>query len=206
MISRRNTMVSFLVVCAFALAATPDRTLAATPDGARDFIRVLSEEAVAVIADRSMGEEKRMRELRRLFVLGFDTRTIGRFVLGQHWRAANEEQRGEYLRLFENFVVQSYAQRLGDYAGQRLVIKSARAAGGGEDVFVASEIVRSSGPSLRVDWRVRPNGNGYKIVDVIVEGVSMLITQRDEFASVIRSSGGKLEGLLAALRRRTTAR
>lgn len=205
MISRRNTMVSFLVVCALALAAAPDRALAAPPDGARDFIEVLSNKAVAVIADRSMDEKKRMRELHRLFVFGFDTRTIGRFVLGQYWRAADEKQRGEYLRLYEDFVVRSYTQRLGEDAGERLVVKGVRVAGGGEDVFVASEIVRSSGPSLRIDWRVRPREKGYKIVDVVVEGVSMLITQRDEFASVIRSSGGKLEGLLVALRRRTTA-
>jgi phospholipid transport system substrate-binding protein len=205
MISRRKTILSFLIACALALSATPDRPLAAPSDGVREFIKVLSDEAVAVIADRSMDEKKRMRELHRLFVLGFDTRTIGRFVLGRHWRAANENQRGEYLRLFEDFVVRSYAHRLGEYAGERLVVKGVRVAGGGDDFFVSSEIVRSSGPALRVDWRVRPRDKGYKIVDVIVEGVSMLITQRDEFASVIRSSGGDLEGLLVALRRRTTA-
>jgi phospholipid transport system substrate-binding protein len=198
-------IASVLVFGTLTITGAPDRALAAAPEAARDFIMILSEDAVSVIADPSMDKEKRLRELHRLFVQGFDTRTIGRFVLGPHWRAASEQQLNEYVRLFEAFVVQSYAERLGEYAGERLEVKKARIVGSNGDVMVSSAIVRPSGPPVRVDWRVRALGNGHKIVDVIVEGVSMLITQRDEFASVIRASGGQFEGLLTALRKKTTS-
>ena len=67
---------------------------------------------------------------------------------------------------------------------------------------MTTEIVRPNGPPVRVDWRVRKNGETLKVVDVIAEGISMLITQRDEFAAVIQNSGGKVDALIDRLRRR----
>ena len=80
-------------------------------------------------------------------------------------------------------------------------IRSARPAG--KDTIVITEVRGQGRPSVRVDWRVRGDDGTYKVVDVIIEGASMVITQRDEFASVIRRSGGNLEGLLARLRTTT---
>jgi phospholipid transport system substrate-binding protein len=203
MLSRLSPIFSILVVCVLAVTAVPERAAALAPDAARDFIKNLGKKAGAVFADPSIDQAKRRRELHRLFVQGFDTRTIGRFVLGRHWDAASEQQLEEYLALFETFAVQSYAPRLGDYAGNRLQVKEARVLGTNGDIIVSSVVAGSTGKPIRLDWRVRVRGEGYKIVDVIVDGVSMLLTQRDEFASVIRASGDRLEGLLTALRQRT---
>ena len=76
--------------------------------------------------------------------------------------------------------------------------------GDDSDTVVRSEIVSPGFPEVRVDWRVRRTGGAYRIVDVTVEGVSLAITQRDEFAAVIRSNGGQVEGLLSALREETS--
>jgi phospholipid transport system substrate-binding protein len=70
------------------------------------------------------------------------------------------------------------------------------------DNLVQSEMVLVDGRKIPVHWRVR-NGKKFKIVDVLVEGVSMAITQRDEFSSIINQNGGKIDGLLAALRKKT---
>ena len=78
-------------------------------------------------------------------------------------------------------------------------MESSRTEGRG-DTIVSTVILQRSGPPVNVDWRIRAGDDSYKVVDVIVEGVSMVITQRDEFSSVIRRSGGNVEGLLAKLR------
>jgi phospholipid transport system substrate-binding protein len=197
---RRSVLGSLILVCALVVAlATP---AAATPEGARDFIRSLGDEAVAALSDDSLSEEARTEELRQLFARGFDIRTIAFFALGRHWRGASKQQLREYLALFTEFIVTSYAERFGEYAGEILKVKGSRKGSGG-DVMVMSDVVQPGKPALRVDWRVRQTNRGYKIVDVIVEGVSMLITQRDEFTAVIRSKGKGIEGLLAALREKT---
>ncbi len=201
---RRNLILSLALVCILAAAGGPARATVASAEQARAFIESLSSEAVAVIADKTMSEDKRLRELHRLFVKGFDTRSIGRFAAGRHWRRASKRQLEEYQRLFEIFVVKSSAQRLNDYASERLEIRNVRKADGSHgDVIVFSHFIRRSGPPVRFDWRVRANGEGHRIVDVMVEGISMVITQRAVFNSVIRESGGNFDGLIAALRQQT---
>lgn len=202
MVGRRNVLGSLILVCASVIAVALARPAAATPEGASDFVRSLGDQAVAALSDDSLSEEARTEELRELFARGFDIRTIALFALGRHWRSANKQQLREYLALFTDFIVTSYAKRFGAYAGETLVVKRTRT-GSGRDVMVVSDVVQPGKPALRVDWRVRETDRGYKVVDVIVEGVSMVITQRDEFAAVIRSKGKGIEGLLAALRKKT---
>ena len=134
---------------------------------------------------------------------GFDLRTIGRFILGRYWRRATRAERREFEHLFEDYIVATYAARLGRYKGETLVVGSARGDGNG-DMLVNTEVIPRQGPAARVEWRVRGNAGNYKIIDVVVEGVSMVITQRSEFASVIQRSGGQVAGLLDELRKKTS--
>ena len=135
--------------------------------------------------------------MRKAFNLDY----IGRFVLGATWRRATPEQRADYLELFGEFVVRTYAKRLGGYSGEALVVLKTTVTGKKRDVIVFTRIDRPSGPPLKANWRVREFDHQDKIIDVSVEGVSMAVTQRQEFASVTRRSG--LEGLLQILRART---
>jgi phospholipid transport system substrate-binding protein len=132
---------------------------------------------------------------------GFNLEYIGRFVLGTTWRRATPEQRTDYLDLFGEFVVKTYAKRLGGYSGEALTVLKTTVVGKKRDVIVYTRIDRPSGPPLKATWRVRKFDDQDKIIDVTVEGVSMAVTQRQEFASVTRRSG--LEGLLQILRART---
>lgn len=136
---------------------------------------------------------------------GFDVSFTGRFVLGRYWRVATPEQQAEYLHLFERLIVQTYVDRFKTYAGETFDVLSGRQ--DGRDVFVLSRITRPGGaPPIDVDWRVRPQDGGYKIIDVVVEGVSMAITQRNEVAAVIQRKGGRIEGLLEDLRKTVNGR
>jgi phospholipid transport system substrate-binding protein len=124
---------------------------------------------------------------------------IARLVLGQPYRQLSAQERSQYSELFEEFVLRTYSARLSSYAGERLEVARAVPATG-DDFMVGSRITRPGAEPLLVDWRVRGEDGGFKIVDVIVAGVSMVVTQRSEFQSIVQSQGFK--GLISTLRTR----
>ena len=191
-----------LVAVGIVLWSTVLPSARAEADSPQKFIQTLGGEAIEMLSDPVLSEQDRIAEFRKLLVRGFDLRTISRFALGRYWRRATPAERREYERLFENYIVDTYAARLGRYQGETLVLESTRSEGNG-DILVGTEIVPQEGPGARVEWRVRGNPDDYKIIDVVVEGVSMVITQRSEFASVIQRSGGQIAGLLDELRKKT---
>lgn len=125
--------------------------------------------------------------------------TIGRFALGRYWRSASPAQQEEYLGLFESMIVEIYSRRFGDYNGEKFEILSARELGK-TDVIVSSRIVPKNNVPIALDWRVRQKKGRFVIIDVMVEGVSMALTQRSDFASVIQRGGGNIDVLLNHLR------
>ena len=169
---------------------------------AQQFIAGLGDQTIEILSDPNATEESVAGEFRQLFSDSFDTNTIGRFVLGRHWNSASDAERAEYLELFREFVVQTYAGRFSEYSGQEFLVQSSRSAGG-DDVIVTTRILDPGGrPPIDIDWRIRTRQGDAKIVDVVVENVSMAITYRNEFGAVIQRQGGTLEGLLQALRQR----
>ncbi|MFM8681976.1 MAG: phospholipid-binding protein MlaC [Alphaproteobacteria bacterium] len=175
------------------------------PD-AGSFVTTLAQGAIDQLAAPNLSEGERDTRFRKLFLDGFDVPLIARFVLGRYWRQATEAERAEYLRLFDELVVQSYARRVNEFNTARLRVLSVSRPNEDNDVIVAVEGSMASKPPVRLDVRVRQGSSAYKVIDVSIEGVSMAVTQRDEFSSVIQRGGGKVEALLASLRGKVGAR
>lgn len=174
---------------------------ASIEDSAKEFINNLAQKGIGLLEDKSKNPESGKKEFRKLLKNNFDMKTIGRFALGRYWKSSSKAEQKEYLNLFENMIVDVYSQRFSEYNGQELTINSARAKGK-SDIIVSSSIIQPSGPEISVDWRVRKKKNGQmKVVDIMVEGVSMSLTQRSDFASVIQRGGGKIDALLTHLRK-----
>lgn len=198
-----------LALAGFAAVALPAVTLvAATPAQAQqatqpasDFVQKLGDRAIATLADPKINDAQAIEIFRQLLNENFDIQTIGRFVLGRYWNTATPEQQQEYMKLFERMIVEVYAERFNQYAGETFKVTGAQPAGE-RDAIVASQVLRPSGPPVNVAWRVRNRDGNFKIVDVVVENVSMSQTQRSEFASLIENNGGRFEALLDALRQR----
>lgn len=197
------TRRAFLTI-AFAAGVALSGRIASADAGvsASEFIAGLGERAVSALTGPDMSRQEREVRFRELLVSHFDVPAIGKFVLGRYWRAATDEEKREFIKLFEEFLVQGYARRFAEYSGENFEVRSVRPGTDGL-TLVQSLVIRPNAENVRVDWRVQENGNdGFRIVDVIVEGLSMAVTQRDEFASVIQSKGGKVAGLLDVLRTR----
>ena len=174
----------------------------ATAQDARTFIARLGNEAIQVLGP-SVSQQQRIARFRQLFQRDFDVPGIGQFVLGRYWRTATPEEQQEFLKLFQEYIVQSYAAQLGEYGGEPFRVLGSRPSG--NETVVTSEIARPSGSRILVDWYVVDRG-GPKISDVYVAGVSMKVTQRDQFASVIQRNGGQVGALLTMLRQRVAIR
>lgn len=167
-----------------------------------DFVQGLGDKAIATLADPKVSKEQAKAVFRDLLNQNFDINTISRFVLGRYWNLATDAQKKEYQTLFEQMIVEVYAERFSQYAGEKFKVGGAQASGE-NDAVVSSQVLRPNGqPPVNVSWRVRSKDGSSRIIDVIVENVSMSVTQRSEFASLIESNGGKFEALLEALRQR----
>lgn len=195
-------MYTLRTICVFfILMIAVGPTASAAEDGrsaASTLIRGLGNEAIGRLSDPALSPAQREARLRQLLNDHFDMAAISRFVLGRYYRSANEAQRVEFRRLFVDFVVRSYAARFGENRGQRFNVTGASVDSGGT-VLVHSTVDIPSAEVIHVDWGLRGAGSNLAIVDIIVEGVSMAVTQRSEFASMIQERGG-VAGAIEALR------
>jgi len=191
----------FFVFVALLAASLAFPQLSKAAGGPDDFIRTVGQNAIDSLTDKAITQDQREDRFRKILNAQFEVTLLARFTLGRFWRRASEQQQKEYTKLFEDFIVKAYAARFADYKGENFVVGKIRNINE-RDNLVQSEVVLTDGRKIPVHWRVR-NGKEFKVVDVLVEGVSMAITQRDEFASIINQNGGKIDGLLAALRKKT---
>ena len=203
LISRRFFMAA-IIGSAALLSITGDPRAATSEDPALTFIQSLGDQAVKALRDNIDNSfEEREAAFREVMVMGFDIPIVGRFILGRHWRTATKEQRREYMAVFVDFIVRVYASRFDSYGGELFTARSVIDDESG-DKIVRAQIVRPSGADpIGVDFRVRMRDEGYKVIDVSVEGISMLHTHRVEFASVDNRKG--IDGLLSDLRARVEA-
>jgi phospholipid transport system substrate-binding protein len=184
-----------------ALLSLPRLALAAAPADAQKFIDDLGESTVRSLTDSSLSDAERDSRFRSLLESQFDLPGISKFVLARHWRGASDAERADFQRLFETLLVQAYAQKFAEYAGERFKVSSSLANDDGS-ITVNSLINRPNGDVVRLDWRVADSG-GLKISDLVVDGISLRTTYRSDVASVIQNNGGKVAGLLDALRQKT---
>ena len=189
------TIISLLIALP-SLTAAPNVIAA----DASVFMNELWHHAVEVLS-KKLPQTERLARFRELFHADFDGPGIARFVLGRYWRSASEQEQQEFLRLFEDYVVFVYGTRLSNFNGETFKVRSSRTDESG--TVVSSDILGPSGEApIKVDWRLITDKGAFKINDVVIEGISMLVTQRSEFASVIQRHGGQVGGLLTMMRER----
>jgi phospholipid transport system substrate-binding protein len=195
---------SFLAFIVSPVMAEPVLEISAKNEqGALDFVKATAEKGLTFLSKPNSTEAEKTAEFKKLLNNSFDMDSIARFSLGRYWNTANAAQQKEYTALFKKMVVNVYTQRFGDYKGQKFEVKSARPVGNG-DVLVMSHIIPTDGSdSIQVDWRVRNKAGTFKIVDVLVAGVSMSVTQRSDFSSVIQRGGGTIDVLINHLKQKS---
>ena len=193
--SRRVPLLGAVAIAFGLLVAAPHSE--AAPDPAA-FVTQLGSAGIGSIGP-NVAPQQRIARFQQLFQADFDVNEIARFAVGRYWRAMSPEEQDEFMRLFTEYTVKAYADKLGQYGGAQLRVTGTEPYGG--ETVVHSRVIRTNGSPIEMDWHVIPDGSGgYKVTDVYVDRVSMKATQRDEFAKIIQNNGGQPSALLAVLR------
>ena len=188
-----------LLVSIIGLSPAAMAESAGSNAGAGKFIQTLANEAIQVLSTTKGSLQEREDKFRTLLRDDFAMEKIGRFVVGGYWRQMTPEQKKKYQKLFSEWVLRTYSVRLGGYSGEHFqVVRTSNV--GARDVIVHTRIEKSAGDGFNANWRVRKVDGHYKIIDIYVEGVSMAVTQRSEFESVLRRNG--IDGLISTLQSR----
>lgn len=163
------------------------------------FLSNLTEEVSTKVAASALNDEDRSRSFREILRRSFVMPEISQMVLGRHWRAATPAQQGEFTQLFEDLLVVTWSRRFKDCDCGKIVIGDPISMPDG-DVLLGSRIDRPGREALQLEWRLRGGSDGYRVLDIKVEGVSMLLSHRSEYQSILQNGG--VARLLSLLRQK----
>lgn len=195
----RNFVILILTGFIFATAVKP--AIASSNDTASFFIKRIGNEGIAILSNTEPNTKEQTERFREFLLHNFDTQVIGRFVLGYYWRSMTPTQKAEYKQLFEEYIVIMYTVRFGKYVGASIEIKREYATVDTNNIVVYSFVsIQSDVQPIQVLWNVQKKNGSFKILDIVVEGISMAVTLRSEFTSVIRRNGRSIDVFLNILR------
>jgi phospholipid transport system substrate-binding protein len=197
---RRAFVAGLALFAVLSVAAAPWTAASANTNAAqaRELIENLTQQALTILRAEKGDLAERERKFRTVLTEYFAMQSISRRVAGKHWQAMSPEQQREFMALFSEWVLKTYSRRLGGYKGEEIAIEKASAVS--DDTVLVQTKVSSQQRKNKVDWRVVEEGAGKpKIVDVSVDGVSMLVAQKSEVSSIIRNKG--VDGLITTLRK-----
>ena len=200
MLSRRTLLIGMgLAIFASALVTPIRDSFAAMTAG--QFVTDLGNRAIKLLGIKTISEGERVKRMRKLLEDGFDGPAISKFVLGIYWRRANAKQRTEFLDLYQTIVAHTYASLFKKFSGHTFKVVRERP-DGSSNIIVYGHITQPSGQPVAVEFRVRRNSSNFRATDIKVAGVSMPLTHRKDYSSVIRRQRGSIEGLLKVMRKK----
>jgi phospholipid transport system substrate-binding protein len=192
-----RTLGMFVLFCAAVFAGN-----AVAAMDARQYVDSVSKEVLGVV-NGSLPDNQKQERLQQLFSSNVDIDWMAKFVLGHAWQQASEEQRSRYLKSYRNYLLARYTTNFQEYAGSDYAITDVKSEGGGK-YFIGMQVKspNAKDEDIQAGYRLREDGAGkFLITDIMVEGVSMITTQRSEFGSVFQQKG--MDGLVAAIEAKT---
>ena len=166
------------------------------------FIEKLGKQVVDKVSNTSISDEQRSENFKTLYLSSFDNYYISRFVLGRYWKSLDKNIQKQFVESFNNYIVATYAPKFKGWEG---TFKATDSLFENNYYNVKMDILNKEGPTLKMIWKIYLNKNKeFKILDVNIDGISMLVTQRAEFLSVIKNSPDGVKGLISAMNKKTS--
>ena len=187
-------MKKILLTLICALWAIP--VLAADP--AIDFMDKLAKEIIeeGVLAQKTNEEKEAF--FREKFTTNLDLKNISQMVLGVYWKKATDQEKADFMEAFTDLTTKTWTDRFGLYQGQDIVFQGTRNAPQKNQIYVDSKI--NNDPPIEVIWRLRQKEGNYKLVDIVIEDVSMVMSYRNEYTSFLQQHQGIVQTLIDELR------
>ena len=162
----------------------------------KDFVSNFADSAIDILSDNDTLEGEKNSKFTDLVMSAIDLNLISKFVLSKTWKNATDDQKERYIQAFKDYFINSYANKLDQYSGEQVEVVDAEDAG--KYVIVNSFIYREGTDTLKINlkWRLLNKNSEIKIIDLNIEGISLIIAQREEFQSFLANNEGDLEKLI----------
>lgn len=191
------TVTRRLALATIASMLAPWQAAALQPAEAEGFVAAIADEMLGIVSKASAGNPRAdafLALFRRVAAL----EDIGRFTMGQHWRTMSPAQQKSFLEAFERYASRAYTNRIGEYNGQTLEVRGAQDMGR-RGVLVRSVLKQPGAQDVAIEWLVSDRNGKPQVVDLVAEGVSLAIAQREEFAAMVERRGGDYDRFISDL-------
>lgn len=196
-------MKKFFTLLFCALIAAPAAHAQADTDAAMSFAQNLADEIMADVVHAKVSLKQKQDAFHRIFISAINIKSTARFTLGRYARTATDAQMDEYAKALTDNIIFTWTERFNNYAGETIRFESARPGERGE-VYVHSTLdIPNTEKDVEIIWRITKNKKDeLKLADLVVEGVSMLMSYRNEYTSVLQQNGGDIPKLIETLKQR----
>ena len=186
-----------LLILLFFLFSFASNSFSTEPDR---FIQSIADEASAILKDNSNKDEK-IEKLKLIAIKSVDIKGIGLYTLGSHRKNLSDDKKEKYNELFKNYFLKSFSSRLSDYSNPKINVLAMEKLNEKYTIVSSVLVATEKNPEVKIDWRVyTKNPENPLIRDLIIEGLSLARTQKEEFNSVITSNDGDIEALFLNLK------
>lgn len=169
-------------------------------DEALKFVKDVTTEGIEEIINANVSQAEKDKRFAKLFNQALDLDFIGQFVLGRNWKTATPEQRKEFIAVYRQLNVSTWSKRFDEFKGKKFVFQGTSPSNSKGQIFVNSNVPMDQGEPAKVVWRVREKNGSLKVVDIIIENVSLAITARNEYTAFIKNNPGGVDALIANLK------
>lgn len=170
---------------------------------AESFVEKVTKEGIEDIINANVSQKVKDERFEKLFNDALDLNFIGQFVLGRYWRTSDNEQKKAFINAYRELNIQTWSRRFDEFKGKNFVFNGTSPSNSANQIFVNSSVPMDQGAPAKVVWRVKQNGDKFKIVDIIIENVSLAITARNEYTAYIKSAPGGVNDLIKDLQNKT---
>ena len=165
------------------------------------FVQSTVNRASQILSD-NLSKDQKISELKSIASETVDIRGIGMYTLGSYRKVLSEDQKKAYFVLFEQYFLKTFSSRLAEYTNPEIEVRSKEKLNKNYTMVSSVLISTEQRPEVNIDWRIyTKNPGNLKIRDLIIEGLSLVRTQKEEFASIIESNDGDINALLASLKK-----
>lgn len=170
---------------------------------AEDFIKNITKQGIEEIINSDVTQAEKDQRFAKLFNEYLDLDFIGRFVLGRYWKTATPKQRTEFVDVYRELNIKTWSKRFDEFKGKTFVFNGTSPSSSENQIFVNSVVPMDQGAPAKVVWRVKETNGQFKVVDIIIENVSLAITARNEYTAYIRKSPNGIDGLISDLKKKS---
>ena len=199
----KSFFLFLILTCSFFLQKNTGYFLVHAIDNPGQYIISTTEKAINALTDNSITQNEKEKRFGKLFDENFDVPSISRFVLGKYWKSATTNQKKVFFVTFRNYMVKTYSSKFNEYSGEKLSLLNYENEPNPKLFVVHTALNRPNDAPIKVDWRVGLKKDRYVILDIIIEGISLAVTQRSEFVSVIDHNDGNLDNLIKLLKEKS---